>query len=382
MTRGRAGPLAAAVAVNAAAGTLFSWSVLLPELASDFPTSERVLVTPFSTAVAVFAISVVAAGRAVDRFGARRTSAVAGALSGVGLSVTALAQHLVTLHVGFGLLFGAGSGLAYSSVVTWASTHDDPGAKRSVGVVVAAYAAGPVIAGPVGGLSSTQWGWRTTLLLGASVVATVTVLASRMLPDAAVGARANAEPTVHRTEPSALTALWLLFLCGTVPGLFAFAYAADLAAERGLDPRLGGLAVASMGMGNLVGRLLTDPLIGRVGLRTALRTDLVLMSVGLVALASLSGEAAALFALVLLAVQYGALSALLPTAVRRVCDPSRFGRVYGLVFSSWGLAGVLAPRLHDPAAAQGTGLRSWVLLTVAAIVSLAAYDRLLAQHRP
>lgn len=351
-------------------------------MASDLHTSKRMLAGPFSTAVAVFAISVVVAGRTVDDVGPRRTSATAGVLSGLGLTVTGLAQHLVVLHVGFGVLFGAGSGLAYSSVVTWASTRTGPGATRSAGVVVAAYAAGPVLAGPVVGLSSVQWGWRVTVLLSAAAVTSVTVLASRLLPDTAVRARGRSEPAENGTDPGALAALWLLFLSATTPGLFAFAYAAELSAERGLDERLGGLAVAAMGMGNLVGRLLADPLLVRIGLRTVMRVDLVAMCLGLAALASLSGEAAALLTLVLLAVQYGALSALLPPAVRRVCSASRFGSRYGLVFSSWGFAGILAPRLHDPGVAHAAALRSWLPLTAAAVAGLAVYEGRRAPHGP
>lgn len=342
-------------------------------MALDFHTTGRSLAGPFSTAVASFALSVVAAGRAVDHYGPRRMAAAGGVLSGTGLTMTALAQQLIVLHIGFGLLFG----LAYSSVVTWASTRtgSEWGSRRSVGVVVAAYAAGPIVAEPVGGRSAAQWGWRVTVLGGAAVVTAVTVLASRHLPGAAMAARAT-HPTNRVSDVPALAALWLLFLSATAPGLFA--YATDLTAERGLDPRLGGVAVAAMGAGNLVGRLVADPLIERVGLRSALRVDLVLLCAALVALTSLSGMAAALLALVLLSLQYGALSALLPTAVRQVCDASRFGRLYGLVFSSWGLAGLLAPQLQDPAAAGATALLPWISVAAAAVVGGAVYERRLA----
>lgn len=371
--------MAAAALINVAAGTLFSWSVLLPQLTVEFHTTAQVLAGPFSTAVAVFAVSVVVAGRAVDRHGARRTSAAAGVLSGTGLVVTALAQHLVVLHVGFGLLFGAGSGLAYSSVVTWASTRTSGNPTRSVAVVVAAFAAGPVIAGPAGGPSSASWGWRVTLLAGAAVVSSVTVLASRVLPDAVVVAPLDAGPAARATHRSALAALWLVFLCASTPGLFAFAYGAELVAERGLDQRLGGLAVAAMGLGNLVGRLVAHPLVSLLGLRAALRVDLLLMCSALLALAAPARGAAAMVTLVLVALQYGAVSALLPTAVRRVSDASRFGSAYGWVFSAWGLAGVVAPRLRDPADA---GAGSWVPLTVAAVVGLVVYERRAAQRPP
>lgn len=356
--------------------------MLVPDLASDFATSSRVVASVFSTALALFALAVVAAGRVVDSYGPRRTSTVAGVLSGSGLTITALAQDLVVLHVGFGLLFGVGSGLAYSSVVTWASTRTDAGS-TSVGVVVAAYAAGPIVAGPVGGLSTAQWGWRVTVLLGAATVTTVMLLGSRLLP----GPVAVVEPRTSGTggpasDGRALAALWVLFLSATAPGLFAFAYAADLATERGLAPRLGGLAVASMGFGNLVGRLLAGTLADRVGLRWALRADLGVLAVALVGLAALPGRAAVVLALPLLALQYGALSSLLPTAVRRVCDPARFGSAYGLVFSAWGLAGLLAPTLEDPAGAYAAALRSWVPLTAAALLGLGAYERRLALRRP
>jgi OFA family oxalate/formate antiporter-like MFS transporter len=372
-------PLAAAAVINAAAGTLFSWSVLLPALATDFSASSRVVASTFSTAIAVFAVAVVAAGPAVDRYGPHRTAAAAGVLCGAGLTVTALAQHLVVLHVGYGLLFGAGSALAYLSVVTWASTRTGGGPVTSVGVVLAAYAAGPVLAGPVAGQGMSAWGWRPTVLLGAGTVTATIVLASRLLPDAI--AVTDAEPgTPGVRDRPALAALWLLFLAGTAPGLFAFTYAASLATDRGLPPHFGGLAVAAMGSGNLVGRLLAGALTDRVGLRWALRADLALLGVGLAALAWLPGRAAVLLALPAVAVQYGALSTLLPTAVRRVCEPSRFGSAYGLVFSSWGLAGVLAPVLRDPAGTSAAALGSWLPLTAAVLVGLVAYERRLAKR--
>lgn len=369
----------AAAAINAAAGTLFSWSVLLPDLATDLHTTSRVVASAFSTALAVFAITVVAAGRAVDRYGPRRTSALAGALSGTGLTLTALAQDLVLLHVGFGVIFGLGNGLAYSSTVTWASTRPGAGSARSVAVVVAAYAAGPIVAGPVGELSTAQWGWRSTVLLGAAVVSTVTILASRVLPDSD-GARDTPPPAGSDNDRPMLAALWLLFLSASAPALFAFAYAADLAGDRGLPSQLGGLAVASMGMGNLVGRILAGALADRLGLRQAMRADLALMIVALTALAWLPGGAAAVLALLLLAVQYGALSSLLPIAVREACESSRFGSAYGMVFSAWGLAGLLAPRLPDPASPYASALPSWVPLMAAAIIGLVAYERRLSQR--
>jgi OFA family oxalate/formate antiporter-like MFS transporter len=350
--------------------------VLLADLQVELATGPDELARVFSTAVVVFAVAVLGAGRAVDHYGPRRCVALAGVLSGAGLAVTALAPGLLVLHLGFGLLFGAGSGLAYSSVVTWASTRTGAHAGWSIGVVVAAYAAGPILAAPVGAQTSAHWGWRVTVGCGAIGVAAVLVLASRLLPGAVTvrGRNGTPGPPAGSDRP-ALVWLWVLFLAATAPGLFAFAYAADVVHERGLSTSTGGLVVALMATGNLVGRLLAGLLAARLGLRRALRADLVLLVTALAGLAWLPGSVVVLLGLPLLGVQYGAVSSLLPAAVREVCDPVRFGTAYGNVFTSWGLAGALAPTLHGPTDDYAAGFRSWLLAAVAAAIALVAYER-------
>lgn len=351
--------------------------MLLPGLQSELAARPEQLARVFSTAIVVFAVAVLGAGRAVDRHGPRRCVALAAASSGAGLAVTALAPGLLALHLGFGLLFGAGSGLAYSSVVTWASTRTGAHAGRSIGVVVAAYAAGPIAAAPLGAQTSAQWGWRVTAALGAIGVATVLVLASRLLPGAMSVRGDDGAPgmLLSPSDRPALAALWVLFLAATAPGLFAFAYAADVVLEQGLAASTGGLVVALMGAGNLTGRLVAGPLAARLGLRRALRADLVLLVTALPVLAWLSGPVVVVLGLPLLGVQYGAVSSLLPAAVREVCAPGRFGTAYGKVFTSWGLAGVLAPAVRGPTGSYAAGFRWWLLAAATAAVALVAYER-------
>ncbi len=45
----------------------------------------------------------------------------------------------------------------------------------------------------------------------------------------------------------------------------------------------------------------------------------------------------------MLGTQYGALSTLTPAATSDVVPAERFGTTYGLVFTSWGIAGLVAP---------------------------------------
>ncbi|MBO0684484.1 MAG: MFS transporter, partial [Candidatus Dormibacteraeota bacterium] len=47
--------------------------------------------------------------------------------------------------------------------------------------------------------------------------------------------------------------------------------------------------------------------------------------------------------LFLLGTQYGALSALIPAATASTIPPHQYGRTYGIVFTGWGLAGLVSP---------------------------------------
>lgn len=369
-------PLLSAVAANAAAGTLFAWSVLVPALSSELGRAAVDLGSVFSSGLVAFAVAVLFGGATVDRHGPRRAMAAGGLLSGGGIAVGAAAGNVLVLHLGVGVLFGLGSGLTYLCAVSWAATRAR--GLWAVGAVVAAYAAGPVVTAPLGSLGVEHWGWRTTLVVAAAGVGLVIVLASRGLPGPPGPSPAPAgQAAGSMGDTPALAALWWFSLGAFAPGLLAFANAALVATERGVSPRAAGVAVAVMAAANLAGRLGAAPLVHRVGLSRALAADLCALTLSLVALAWLPGAAAVVVSLALLGIQYGLTSALLPMATRAVSRDRRFGTAYGRVFSSWGVAGLLGPAigaaLYDEAHGYSRSFAASLGGAAIAVVALIAY---------
>jgi OFA family oxalate/formate antiporter-like MFS transporter len=379
-------PLAAAVVVNAAAGTLFAWSILLAPVRAEFGVGPADLAPVFSTALVGFTLAVLAGGHLVDRLDPRRVVTAAGLLAGAGLVTGAVAPTVLVLTVGLGALFGSGSGFIYSAAVTATSLRDGRRRGRAVGAVVAAYAAGPVIAGPLGASGVEQVGWRPTLLLAAIGVAALVVVAGRGLQGGPAARRAGLVPAPGGGSGSApLAWLWLLFLCAVAPALFAFAFAADIATAAGASPSAAGGVVALMAGGNLFGRIAAGPLSDRVGVPAALRVVVVAQLVSLPAPGWSTDPAVVLTGLALLAVAYGAASALLPLATVDLVAPSRFGVSYGRVFTSWGVAGVLGPvagaALAGGAGGHATAFRAALAVAGLAAVALIGLERSLAQQR-
>ena len=92
----------AGLGINLALGVLYSWSVVAKTLSKPVAEggwgwSSGQASLPYAIGVGVFALSMVFAGRAQDRFGPRIVATVGGALCGLGLIVASFATPENTL---------------------------------------------------------------------------------------------------------------------------------------------------------------------------------------------------------------------------------------------------------------------------------------------
>lgn len=374
--------LLAAAAVNLAGGALFAWSILLPSLVADFGTSSVTVSSVFSAALVMFAVVVLVAGRLTDDRSPRALTVAAGVVAGLGLALSAGAPSLPFVVVGYGGLFGLGSGLAYATVVGVASTRFGERRGLALGVVIGAYAAGPVLVGPLGAVSIEAVGWRPTVAVLAFAIAVAISVAAAWLPAAPVAASPRTDNGSTRRAPAArrgLWWLWALFLCATAPGLLAFAYTTDIAVERGLPAGTAGVVVGSLAIGNLGGRLVAGPLSDRRGTVATTTVALIALTLAVAALGWLSDATVVFLALPVLGAAYGAVSTLLPAATADLVGRERFGTSYGRVFSSWGVAGVLGPAaggwLHGATGSYRLAFQLSVVAGLLALGALAAFAR-------
>jgi hypothetical protein len=68
----------AGLGINLALGVLYSWSVIAKTLTAEWGWSSGAASLPYAVAVGVFALTMVFAGRAQDRFGPRVVATVGG----------------------------------------------------------------------------------------------------------------------------------------------------------------------------------------------------------------------------------------------------------------------------------------------------------------
>jgi MFS family permease len=187
-------------------------------------------------------------------------------------------------------------------------------------------------------LTAVGRAWTFVVLAGA--LGAVLAIAAVLVPDLRPVPDPGTTPGGRRPRPSAaVVMLWAAFGLGSAPALAAFAQAGALAGTAGSVA----VAVVLLNVGNLAGRLAAGPLSDRIGRRAALHANSALLVLACIPLAAGTSGSLALVALLLLGLQYGALSTLTPAATADVIPAERFGTTYGLVFTGWGIAGLLAP---------------------------------------
>jgi MFS transporter, OFA family, oxalate/formate antiporter len=81
----------AGLGINLALGILYTWSVIKKGIPSEWGWSDFDKTLPYSTAVLVFSLMMVPAGRLQDRIGPRLVAAFGGLLVGLGMILTSLA---------------------------------------------------------------------------------------------------------------------------------------------------------------------------------------------------------------------------------------------------------------------------------------------------
>ncbi len=148
------------------------------------------------------------------------------------------------------------------------------------------------------------------------------------------------DAAVRRGQPMVL---WAVFFGGSAAGLMVLGQSSAMIEDLGAGTALSSVVVAAVAAGNTCGRLLVAAVPSSVRPARILQAALVAVCFGLAILVGTSTSAIALAGATFVAVGYGLIAATVPIMTREISGDAAFNRVFGLVFTAWGAAGLLAP---------------------------------------
>ena len=291
-------------------------------------------------------------GWLIDRFGVRRTTIAALALTASGMAASALATEVWQLVVLFGIVSGFGAGLVSSSLGPIVATRWFVRRRGLViGVFGAAASAGQLLFIPFLTGIGTDQGWRLAAGVLGGLVALAIIPALVLLRERpeSVGTRALGQPedapvVAQRADPGIMRrairhpAFWLLagtfFVCGAtsngVVGQHFIAHAVD----HGFTAGTAAGALALMGVFNFTGTIISGFLTDRFDPRKLLLTYYVFRGISLLFLPALHSSTDIVIFSVLFGLDY---IATVPPTVALVADVfgrNNVGIVYGWVYAA------------------------------------------------
>ena len=362
--------------INLALGILYAWSLIKSAIAEEktFGWQSTQLNDPYALCCLIFAFAMVLAGRCQDKFGPRLTASIGGLLVGAGFVLCSTTNSYGLWLLGFGVLVGIGIGFGYSSATPPALKWFPPSRTGLIaGLVVAGFGLAPVYLAPASqyllGHYQIQ---KTMLILGIAFVAIVCGLAQLLVnpppgyvagPKPAPGATAkavaaSATPSEILRQPT-FWLLWVIYFIGAGAGLMVIGSVSGMA-KNSMGSKWAFVAVAVMAIGNASGRILAGILSDKIGRRWTLCLVLLIQALLMFAAIPVTASkdmAAVVIVLVaaFIGANYGANLALFPSYTKDLWGLKSFGMNYGVLFTAWGVGGLVLPRLQQTLTAKSGG---------------------------
>jgi sugar phosphate permease len=385
-------------AILCAQGVRLSFGAFVRPWEDAFDASRGTITLIGSLSFLVYGGSQPFVGRAVDRFGIRRTLVVSSLLVAAGLALSALAQSPAQLALTYGIVaslgFGGASGVAASVAVTYWFTQ-----RRGLAfaLVEAGFGAGQLLLVPAALVAISAAGWRETLVGGAVLLATVVapVLWRRLrdrpedlglepiggrLPattagSAVAGATTGPDGAIGFAGLLRERGFWMLalpfFVCGLTTTGFVDTHLIPLAQDRGIPSATTGVAVALLAAANVTGILASGPLADRIDNRKLLAALYATRGGSFVALYFLAGGPALIaFALLFGLVDFSTVAPTQWLAARYV-EPRTVGLAFGCLNAIHQLGSAIGAWLPGMAF-DATGSYDTVLVVSAIVLALAS----------
>lgn len=424
--------VAGGVIINLMLGITYTWGIFGSAL--DSKTGPYKWTTPeqtfaFSIMLLFFALTMPLAGRIQDKKGPRLVALIGGLLLGLGFIASSQATHDKTLmYITYGILAGAGVGFAYGAPIAAGSKWFPDKRGLIAGIMVFGFGFGSVLLAPIAqvmisGLPAQPQGliqpvivsvFQTSALSGMlnlGLEKTFMYLGIAFLVLICTGAMLLRNPpegwkprgwdpakskkavshaykdyTVSEmTSTSQFWMLWGMFMFTAAAGLMvigflnkfsaicfleAFNYPADAAALEGA------VAVSVLAIFNGAGRIFAGWLSDHAGRE---KTMFALFGLQAVLMASFTYIAPVSPIMVytvmaLIGLCYGACFALFPSATADYFGTRNCGVNYGIVFTAYGIGGIMGPMLSASMVPSAPEISSYATpgLILGVLVGLAA----------
>jgi MFS family permease len=386
----------AGMGLNLALGILYAWSVFSKQLVEavdrgGFGWTKTQATLPYTLAIACFALMMVPAGRLQDKLGPRVVASAGGVLTGLGLVVAGFASPAAVWPavVGFGLCAGTGFGLGYAAATPAAVKWFPPEKKGLItGLVVGGFGIAPVYIAPLSKYLVGAYGiGRAFQILGVAFLVVATAFAQLIKnpekPAASVKAAA-ARPAVDATWREMIRTpmfymLYVQYACAATAGLMIIGHMARIVTVQSAGAiKIGFVFVALLAVFNAGGRIIAGIISDYIGRVVTLGIVCILQASAMFFFPSFDTIGGFILGSAVVGFSYGACLSIFPSATADQWGTKNMGLNYGILFTAWGVGGVVGPMLAGRIAdATGNYVQAYniagLLVMLAFVLAMLSY---------
>jgi len=338
--------LLASVLIQTCIGGLYAWSEFVPALTQTHGLSTAQTQLIFGTLIAVFTVSMVVAGRLLNRIGPRWIAAIGGLAFGGGYWIASRSGgHFGLLLLGVGVVTGIGTGFCYVCPLTMCAKWFPERKGLVTGIAVAGFGGGAVLLSQLielffsRGMGVLEVFGSIGILYG--IVIVIAALTFRM-----PGRTATEGPSIEfgiLTRDHYFWGLALAMFAGTFAGLLIIGNLKPLVLSAGLTSSTATIAISAFAIGNAFGRISWGWITDKLG------TTVIPVSLAFLALMVLltwlfiSSAPGAIILSAMLGAGFGACFVVYAAQTASHYGADHLAAVYPLVFLTYGLSGLIGP---------------------------------------
>ena len=338
--------VAAVTVLNLPLGSIYAFSVFLKPIEAELGIHRSEMSLVFGLASVGFTVGMLLAPYLFGRLSAGRLIALCGALAVAGIALSAAANGLPLLLVGYSVLFGLGGGAAYIVAQQSVNMLITRNTGLVNGYIVGLYPAGAMLSALLFGWANTAFGYRTTLMGLACVLLVSTLAAIALLTHAgALLPRPSAAGGNAKGRTAIFVRMWIVFFVAAAAGLTVLSQAAGIMSAYGGSIVLALGATTAITGAIAVARLSGGWLTDRCPVPFVAAGAQCWSLLGAILLTAFPVPLVAAIALGMVGMGYGFISGATAGGIARYWPPEAYGRIASRLYIAWCVAAVTLPIL-------------------------------------
>lgn len=344
--------LIACIIINLCLGAGYAWSVFQAPLIEKFSWTTAQASLAFSISFAMVPISMIIFGPMQDKKGPKWITFGGGLMFGAGMILTSFTNSLAMLYISYGLILGFGIGMAYgcttSTTVKW--FPDKKG--LAGGLTAAGFGSGAVLFAPLAkNLIASNGVLLTFRYLGIGLLIAICLSSLFLTAPEKQASQVKIADGINKKSNEMIRTgifwvLWVAYVFGCVSGLMIIGHASPIAREfLKFNLEQATLVVSLVALANTFGRIIWGIVSDKVGRYPAVSLMFITSCIGLILLRFNFNPYVSVLGIIFIALCFGGFLGTFPGITAENWGPLYNGSNYGVMFTAYGLAAIVGPRL-------------------------------------